>query len=145
MDNRDVILGEIQLALDDVMGKASASVMRRAGMKASRVMWPELPEGLSSEEAGEVMAMGIEGLGSFGKFSITGEDQQGTVKIEFTGCYFATLAGHEGENCGKQPICHFGFGLVEETFNRLTGKRTKVRLTHHDPKTHTCHETATPR
>ncbi len=145
MDSRDIIVGELQDAVGATLGASAAAVMRRAGKAASARLWPELPQGLSAEEAGAVMAEGIAQLGSFGEFRITGVDGDGAVRIEFARCYFASLAGPDGERCGKQPICSFGFGLVEETLYRLTGRRTRVTLTRHDPATVTCFEEARPR
>ena len=50
-----------------------------------------------------------------------------------------------GLKVGEQPICFFGFGLVEETYKRLTGIESKVELVSYDSDHRTCHETCTPR
>jgi predicted hydrocarbon binding protein len=145
MDNRDVVLGQIQKTLGQTLGSSAAAVMRRAGMEASEAIWPDLPGGQSVEQAGAIMTAGVKELGSFGEFKITGEEADGTAKIEFHNCYFASLAGADGLECGKQPICHFGFGLVERTFQRLTGTQTRVQLVKRDDDAGICFETARPR
>ncbi|PIE51140.1 hypothetical protein CSA37_13350 [Candidatus Fermentibacteria bacterium] len=142
-DPRDMILGEIQVAASKAMGSSAGAMMRQAGLKASHKIWPELPAGLSVEEAGKIMREGISGIKGFGSFSACEED--GLVKIAFSDCYFASLSADSGQPCGQQPICYFGFGLVEETLARLTGKRTKVELISRDEANGVCHETATPR
>lgn len=144
MDPRDVILGEIQTALASVLGSSAAAVMRKAGIAASNKIWPELPENKSIREAGAIMTEGVKQLGAFGEFTVTGDDD-GVAKIEFHNCYFAGLVRDSGMQCGRQPICYFGFGLVEETFRRLTGIKAKVELTKRDDGQGICFETATPR
>ncbi len=143
-NSKDVIIGEIQNTISKMMGSSSAALMRRAGISASHKIWPELPTGKTIMEAGEIMHEGVKGLGGFGDFSIVADDN-GVAKIEFKGCYFASLTESSGKPCGQQPICFFGFGLVEETFKRLTGVQTKVELATRDDGTTTCFETATPR
>ncbi len=143
-DPKDIIIGEIQNIVSKMMGNSAGALMRRAGMNASYKIWPELPTGKTIMEAGELMQEGVKGLGGFGDFSIVG-DEDGIAKIEFKGCYFASLTEGSGKSCGQQPICFFGFGLVEETFKRITGIQTKVELINRDDNTTTCFETATPR
>lgn len=144
MEAKDVIIGEIQNAVTHILGNSSAALMRRAGTSASSEIWPELPSGKTITEAGEIMKLGIDELGDFGKFSISTEND-GVVKIEFTNCYFAKFTKKSGKSCGQQPICFFGFGLVEETFKRLTGIQTKVELVNREDGSDICFETATPR
>ncbi|MEA3265557.1 MAG: hypothetical protein U9P42_01250 [Candidatus Fermentibacteria bacterium] len=143
-DAKDVIIGEIQNTVSKMMGSSSAALMRRAGIDASYKIWPELPTGKTIMEAGEIMQEGIADMGGFGDFAIVSDDS-GVAKIEFKGCYFASLTEGSGKPCGQQPICFFGFGLVEETFKRLTGIQTKVELANRDDGSGTCFETATPR
>lgn len=143
-DPKDVIIGEIQNTVSKMLGGSSAALMRVAGKSASYNIWPDLPTGHTILEAGEIMKEGVKALGGFGDFSIVG-DKDGIAQIEFNGCYFASLTEGSGKPCGQQPICYFGFGLVEETFKRLTGIRTKVELVNRDDGTQTCFETATPR
>ena len=141
---KDVIIGEIQNTVSKMMGSSSAALMRMAGKSASYKIWPELPTDKTILEAGEIMKEGIADMGGFGDFSIVG-DKDGTAQIEFKGCYFASLTEGSGKPCGQQPICFFGFGLVEETFKRLTGIQTKVELVNREDGTAVCFETATPR
>ena len=145
MDSRDIIIGEIQNSIGRLLGDSAAALMRQAGISASRKIWPDLPSGKTPEEAGKIMAEGVKQLGGWGDFAITGVDENGVAKIKFRGCYFASLSSDSGKPVGHQPICHFGFGLVEETFKRLTGIATKVELVRRDEGTGTCFETATPR
>jgi len=135
---------EIQNAVSKIMGKSAGALMRSAGVSASYKIWPELPSGKSVLEAGQIMKDGVDGLGDFGDFSITSEEN-GIAKIEFKNCYFARFTEQSGKPCGEQPICFFGFGLVEETFKRLTGIKVKVELIDRNDSTETCFETASPR
>jgi hypothetical protein len=144
MDSKDIILGEIQSAISKLLGTGAAAVMRQAGISASAKIWPDLPSGKTPEEAGIIMSQGVKALGSWGDFSIS-SIEGGVAKIEFKQCFFASLSKESGQPVGEQPICHFGFGLVEETFRRLTGIRAKVALVRRDDGCQTCFETATPR
>ena len=144
MDSKDIIIGEIQSAVSKLLGTGAAAVMRQAGITASTKIWPDLPSGKTPEEAGAIMAQGVKNLGGWGSFSISGIEN-GVAKIEFQQCFFASLSKESGQPVGQQPICHFGFGLVEETFRRLTGIRVKVELVRRDDGCETCFETATPR
>ena len=143
-DNKDVIIGEISSAISKLLGTSAAAVMRTAGASASHRIWPELPAGVSVEEAGNIMHQGVEQLGGFGDFRITGQEGE-VVTIEFKGCFFATLRSTSGRECGEQSICYFGFGLVEETFKRLTGRIGKVELTRREDSSGTCFEVLRPR
>lgn len=144
MESKDLIIAEIQNAVSKILGDSAGVVMRRAGMSASKKIWPELPSGKTPEEAGVIMSNAVRELGTWGDFRITGVED-GVIKIEFKDCYFADLTGESGKPCGEQPICFFGFGLVEETLKRLTGMSTKVELSQRDEGAKTCFETATPR
>jgi hypothetical protein len=143
-DNKDIIIGEISNAISKTLGKSAGAVMRKAGMAASYRIWPELPSDKSPMEAGKLMAAAVDELGGFGHFAIVGVE--GSVsKIAFEKCAFAGLTAESGKPCGEQAICYFGFGLVEETFRRLTGVVGKVELVKRDDGCETCHETITPR
>ena len=144
MEPKDIIIGEIQNSLAKMMGSSAGALMRQAGINASHKIWPELPTGKGIMEAGEIMKAGVQSLGGFGDFAIVA-DNDGIAKIQFAGCYFASLTKDSGKPCGEQPICFFGFGLVEETFKRLTGVQAKVELVTRDDGSTTCFETATPR
>ncbi len=143
-DPKDIVIGEIQNTVSKMMGSSSSALMRTAGKSASYKIWPELPTGKTIMEAGKIMKEGIADMGGFGDFSIVG-DKDGAAQIEFKGCYFASLTEGSGKPCGQQPICFFGFGLVEETFKRLTGLTTKVELVDRADGQKICFETATPR
>lgn len=145
MDNKDLIIAEISSAITSVLGSSAAAVMRKAGMQASLHIWPELPSGKSVEEAGKIMAEGVSALEGFGVFKMIPGDDPNSGVIEFKDCAFSGFVEASGQPCGKQAICYFGFGLVEETYFRLTGIRTKVVLVNRDDGTKICFETATPR
>ncbi|MEN8208910.1 MAG: hypothetical protein ABFR50_06640 [Candidatus Fermentibacteria bacterium] len=145
MDNKDLIIAEISSTITSVLGSSASAVMRKAGLQASRRIWPDLPSGKSVKEAGEIMAKGISDLGGFGDFNLVPGDDPNSGVIEFKKCAFSAFVESSGQPCGKQAICYFGFGLVEETFFRLTGIRAKVELVNRDDGTEICFETATPR
>jgi hypothetical protein len=145
MDNKDLIIAEISTAMTSLLGSSAAAVMRKAGRHASFSIWPELPSGISVQDAGEIMAKGISDLGGFGSFHLVPGDGPGSGVIEFRNCAFSGYTESSGQPCGKQAICYFGFGLVEETYFRLTGIRPKVELVSRDDSDRICHETATPR
>ncbi|NOQ23151.1 MAG: hypothetical protein GQ565_10960 [Candidatus Aegiribacteria sp.] len=145
MDNKDMIIAEISAAITSVLGTSAAAVMRKAGRQASLRIWPDLPSGKSVQEAGEIMANGVSELGGFGDFKMIPGDDPSSGVIEFRDCAFSAFVEASGQPCGKQAICYFGFGLVEETFFRLTGIRAKIELVSRDEGTRICFETATPR
>ncbi len=145
MDNKDLIIAEISTAMTSLLGSSAAAVMRKAGRQASFSIWPELPSGSTVAEAGEIMAKGVSDLGGFGEFNLIPGDTENSGVITFNHCAFAGFTESSGKPCGNQAICYFGFGLVEETFFRLTGVRGKVELVSRDDGTCTCHETLTPR
>jgi predicted hydrocarbon binding protein len=145
MDNKDLIISEISSAITSVLGTSAAAVMRKAGRQASLHIWPDLPSGKSVAEAGEIMAQGVSALGGFGDFKMVPGDDPSSGVIEFKDCAFSAFVEASGQPCGQQAICFFGFGLVEETFFRLTGTRAKIELVSRDDGTKICFETATPR
>ncbi|MFW5739193.1 MAG: hypothetical protein ACOC1F_02385, partial [Myxococcota bacterium] len=126
-DPKDIIIGEISNTVSKLVGSSAAAVMRQAGAAASHKLWPDLPQGKSMDEAGAIMREGVGQLGGFGDFQLEG-DGNGGAKITFKQCFFAAMAKDSGQACGQQAICHFGFGLVEETLHRLTGTRARVEL-----------------
>lgn len=139
MDRKDMIIGEISNAVSQLLGSSAAAVMRRAGMNASKTIWPDLESGLTPEQAAKVMHDGIGALKGFGEFNLV-PDESGGGKIEFRDCVFASFRESSGQQCGRQPICYFGFGLVEQTYRRLTGRRVKVELVDRDDMNCVCHE-----
>ena len=143
-DPKDIIIGEISNTLSKLVGQSAGAVLRRAGSQASHRLWPELPSDQTIDQAGEIMRQGVEGLGGFGAFELS-DDGEGGARIQFRDCFFATMTDDPAKKCGRQPICFFGFGLVEETLMRLTGIRTRVEIVRHDVETSTCHEVARPR
>ncbi len=138
-DNKDIIIGEISNAVTKLLGSSAPAVMRTAGAAASRRLWPDLPTDVPVEQAAQIMHDGVKQLGGFGDLQIIPEGQ-GEARIEFKRCFFAGMREGSGKPCGEQGICYFGFGLVEETFKRLTGRVVKVELTRRDDSVDTCFE-----
>jgi hypothetical protein len=127
MEGRDLISGEIQSAVSKVLGDSAAAGMRQAAIFASRRLWPDLLSVKSPDEAGETMSSAIAALGSWISFSLeAGSD--GVMKITFKDRHFVPLTADSEKGCGERPICHFGFGFVEETLGRLTGIHAKAEL-----------------
>ena len=145
MENKDLIIAEISSAISSVLGASAAAVMRKAGRQASLHIWPDLPSGKTVNEAAEIMAKGVADLGGFGDFKMKQGDDPNSGVIEFKDCAFSSFTEASGQPCGQQAICYFGFGLVEETFFRLTGTRAKIELVSRDDGSKICFETATPR
>ena len=141
---KDIIIAEISNTVSKLVGASAAAVMRQAGASASRRLWPDLPEGKSVDEAGAIMREGVKQLGGFGEFELK-SDGNGGAEIQFQSCFFASMTTQSGQPCGQQAICHFGFGLVEETLRRLTGIRARVDLVRHDAEKVICYEIAKPR
>jgi len=127
-----------------MLGRGARATMREAGKEASHELWPDLPDNPSPEEMASIMKAGVANLKGFGEFDLMpqGDDQ---YKIDFKRCSFSQFTEKSGAPCGEQAICFFGFGLVEETLRRMTGKKMVVKLTQRDDDTETCHELAVPR
>jgi len=139
---QETVIASINNAVTFMMGAGSKIAMREAGKQASKSVWPSPPENASFEEAARIMHDGIAALEGFGEFNLTRENDDGSYEIEFQNCAFAQFTGQSGQPCGDQAICYFGFGLVEETLRRLTGKRVQVKLIERDDACGVCHEKA---
>lgn len=142
---QEIIIASISNAITLMMGAGSKITMREAGKQASTSVWPELPSNASFEEAERIMHEGIAAMQGFGDFRLTKQNEDGSYSIEFKDCAFAQFTPNSGQPCGQQAICYFGFGLVEETLYRLTGKKVQVKLIERDDACGVCHEQATPR
>jgi predicted hydrocarbon binding protein len=138
------VIACISNSVSSMLGRGSRAAMREAGKAASYELWPELPENASPEEIAKLMHEGVAQLEGFGDFELTPQDD-GTFKIAFNQCGFAQFTEQSGEPCGSQPICFMGFGLVEETLRRMTGRKMLVTLEERDEAAGTCHEVAAPR
>ena len=138
------VIAAISNSISSMLGRGSRAAMREAGKAASHDLWPALPENVSRDEIPKIMHEGVRSLNGFGEFHIS-PNSDDTYTIAFQKCGFSAFTEASGEPCGQQPICFFGFGLVEETLRRLTGKKFQVALTERDDQTETCHEIATPR
>jgi len=142
---QETVIASISNAVTFMMGVGSKVAMREAGKQASNAVWPDLPENASFEEAARIMHDGIASLEGFGEFKLTQQNEDGSYNIEFQNCGFAQFTAQSGQPCGEQAICYFGFGLVEETLRRMTGKKVQVKLIERDDACGVCHEQAIPR
>jgi predicted hydrocarbon binding protein len=142
---QETVIASISNAVTFMMGAGSKIAMREAGKQASRAVWSSLPEKVSFEEAARIMYEGIASLEGFGEFQLTQENDDGSYEITFKDCGFAQFTTQSGQPCGEQAICYFGFGLVEETLFRMTGKKVQVKLIERDDACGVCHERAIPR
>lgn len=142
---QETVIASINNAVTFMMGAGSKIAMREAGKQASNALWPSLPENASFDEAGRIMHEGVAALEGFGDFKLTRQNEDGSYEIEFQNCAFAQFTTQSGQPCGEQAICYFGFGLVEETLRRLTGKKVQVKLIEHDDACGVCRERAIPR
>ena len=138
------VIAAISNSISFMLGRGSRAAMREAGKAASHDLWEDLPENASKEQVSQVMHEGVQALKGFGEFNIVGNDDD-SYTIAFKNCGFSAFTETSGEPCGQQPICYFGFGLVEETLRRMTGQKFQVTLTKRDDSTGTCHEVAMPR
>ena len=114
-------------------------------LAASNELWPELPENASFDEVQKIMHEGVAAVEGFGDFNLKAPNEEGIYEIEFSNCGFAEYTNASGEACGEQPICFFGYGLVEETLRRMTGQKMQVKLLKRDDDRNSCHEVAIPR
>ncbi|GAA0683025.1 hypothetical protein GCM10009104_05070 [Marinobacterium maritimum] len=64
------------------------------------------------------------------------------MQIRIKGCEFNHLGQVESSPVGQRSICFFGFGLIEKSLERLTGRQFRVELLHHDADEDCCHEIA---
>ena len=134
------IISSTNQSLSKLLGTSAGAVMRQAGIIASRELFPDLPSGLSMEEAMKVVIEGVESMKDFGDIKVS-EAADDSVNINFHNCFFSTIIGESGLECGKQAFCFFGFGLVEETMRRITGRKIRVIFNSRDDENSKCNET----
>lgn len=146
MDSKDLIIAKISESMGTMLGaKGGQSAMRGTGKEASDVIWPELPDDLDDETAVQYLQQALEKLGIFETIQLSlDETNKAIIHIEISGCVFSGLQGHSGHDAGEQSICYFGFGLIEKSLTRLTGRKYRVQLMEHDRENHRCKECATP-
>jgi predicted hydrocarbon binding protein len=98
------------------------------------------PSNLGADEACSLLS---ESLGRIGVFSAVELKPNGdNIQIEVKGCEFSRLGDFENTAVGDRSVCFFGFGLIERSLERLTGKHFRVTLEHRDEAADTCFEVA---
>ena len=138
-ENLVTILKATNKSLSNSLGTGAVAVMKQAGNVASSMIFPDLPSGKTTEEALEIVAEGIKSLGSFGEVNLVGAEEN-EYNINFHSCIFSTLLTGEMQ-CGKSAFCYFGFGLVEESIKRMTGKRCRITFNSRNDASDICDET----
>jgi predicted hydrocarbon binding protein len=141
VDPRNVILARISTGLSDMPGKMGAhATMRDMGNHSSPELFPDWPTGLGADEACTLLSDALSNIGTFEQVSLQPEGDEVAIKVR--GCEFNHLGQVESQPVGQRAICFFGFGLIEKSLERLTGKQYRVELLHHDAAADTCHEIA---
>ncbi|MFH0926780.1 MAG: hypothetical protein V1872_14300 [bacterium] len=126
-------------ALIQTVGKSDLAVMRKAGNNGSGIFFPNLPSNLSLVEASKKLEEGVSSLEVFGELKVAKVEGL-TVKVEFCDCLISRILKDAGFECGTQAPCYFGFGLVDETLKRLTGKKCTMSFDSHDTGKKLCFE-----
>lgn len=134
------VFQSIQKALYQTVGKSDLAVMRRAGNVGSYVFFPELPTNLSLSEAAKALEKGVVSLEVFGSLKCVSVSQD-KIEVEFNDCLISRIMKDAGLECGTQAPCYFGFGLVDETIKRLTGRKATMSFNKHDGDKKICFET----
>ena len=143
-DPRNVILARISTGLSEMLGSMGAhATMRDMGTHSSAELWPDWPTDVPEEEACSLLQEALSNIGIFRKVEMTPDGDK--VDILIHECEFNKLGQIESHPVGERAICFFGFGLIEKSLERLTGKQYRVELKHHDAASDTCHEIATSR
>lgn len=141
VDPRNVILARISTGLTEMLGRMGAhATMRDMGTHSSQELWPDWPEGLPSGEACALLSDALSHIGTFKEVNLTPDGE--AVQIRIKGCEFNHLGQVESSPVGQRSICFFGFGLIEKSLERLTGRQFRVELLHHDADEDCCHEIA---
>ena len=140
-DPRNVIIARISTGLTDMLGAVGAhATMRDSGRTTSDFLWTDWPSNLGADEACGLLAESLSKIGLFSSVSMKPEGEN--ILIEVKGCEFAHLGDFEAADIGKRSVCFFGFGLIERSLERLTGRRFRVQLVQRDEAADTCFEIA---
>jgi len=140
-DPRNVIIARISSGLTDMLGAVGAhATMRDSGRSTSAFLWADWPANLGAEEACELLADSLSHAGLFS--SVVMQPDGDDIQIEVKGCEFAHLGNFENAAIGDRSVCFFGFGLIERSLERLTGRRFRVQLVQRDESIDTCFEIA---
>lgn len=144
IDPRNIIIAKISGGLSDMLGAVGAhAAMRSSGASTSEFLWPDWPDALAPEEACDLLSESLKNVGIFDnvRMRVDGE----LIRIEVKGCEFSHLGNFESSPIGERSVCFFGFGLIEKSLKRLTGKAYRIALERRDDVQDVCFETATPR
>lgn len=140
-DPRNIILARISTGLSEMLGSMGAhATMRDMGTHSSAELWPDWPTNVPEDEACALLQEALSNIGIFRKVEMSPEGDR--VNILIHGCEFNQLGQIESHPVGERAICFFGFGLIEKSLERLTGKQYRVELKAHDADNDTCHEVA---
>lgn len=141
IDPRNVIIARISSGLTDMLGAVGAhATMRDSGRASSDYLWADWPSNLGAEEACTLLADSLSHAGLFS--SVVMKPHGDDIQIEVKGCEFAHLGDFEQAPHGKRSVCFFGYGLIERSLERLTGRRFRVQLVQREEATDTCFELA---
>lgn len=144
IDPRNIIIAKISGGLSDMLGPVGAhAAMRSSGAATSEFLWPDWPSSLAPEEACDLLSESLKKIGVFDdvRMRVDGD----LIYIEVKGCEFSRLGNFEASPVGERSVCFFGFGLIEKSLKRLTGKAYRIALEHRDEAQDVCFEIATPR
>lgn len=143
-DPRNIIIAKISGGMSDMLGAVGAhAAMRSSGAASSGDLWPDWPSGLAAEEACSLLSESLRHVGIFEDISMRTDGD--VIHIEVKGCEFSRLGDYESAPIGDRSVCFFGFGLIEKSLKRLTGKAYRIALDHRDDVQDVCFEIATPR
>lgn len=143
-DPRNVIIAKISGGLSDMLGAVGAhAAMRSSGAATSSDLWPDWPNELDEVEACELLSASLKKVGIFEDVGMQVDGD--LIRLEVRGCEFAHLGNFEASAPGERAVCFFGYGLIEKSLKRLTGKAYRIALEHRDEAQDICFEVATPR
>ncbi len=143
-DPRNIIIAKISGGMSDMLGAVGAhAAMRSSGAASSADLWPDWPSGLAVEEACSLLSASLKQVGIFEDVHMYADGE--LVRIEVRGCEFSRLGDYEASTVGERSVCFFGFGLIEKSLKRLTGKAYRITLDHRDDAQDVCFEIASPR
>ena len=144
-DPRNIIIAKISGGMSDMLGAVGAhAAMRSSGANSSEDLWPDWPSNLALDEALSLLKDSLEHVGIFQQVDLSAHDNN-TIRLEVKGCEFSRLGNYEASPVGDRSVCFFGFGLIEKSLKRLTGKAYRVALDHRDEALDVCFEIASPR
>ena len=140
-DPRNIIIARISTGLTDMLGATGAhATMRDSGRSTSDFLWADWPENIGIDEACSLLSEALWHIGIFSSVDMKADGENITIQVHE--CEFSRLGNFENAAIGDRSVCFFGFGLIERSLERLTGKRFRVSLERRDEATNTCFEIA---